>query len=265
MIEAGILALIPGCADGRQPLSTEPLPGGRGCNRVLRVDTDAGRFVLRERQPPLDRPGSAARTELLSQLTAAAAGIAPRVINAAQDGSWLLMDFIDAPLWTEQQLLSGGVERLGEQLALLHSLPVPAAIPIVDTVAIAAGYLRQLGAADPVAADPYLPLLARVQDLSSAMRGLADLAVLNHGDLQLANMLGPEPLLIDWEYAQVVDPTYDIACLLAYYPGLESQLGRLMGSAGLSSLAEQTVLALQRERFACLNRLWKAVQSAKAG
>jgi thiamine kinase-like enzyme len=97
------------------------------------------------------------------------------------------------------------------------------------------------------------------------MHGLADRAVLNHGDLQLANMLGPEPLLIDWEYAQVVDPTYDIACLLAYYPRLEPQLGRLMSCAGLSSLAEQAVLALQRERFACLNRLWNAVDGSKAG
>ncbi len=198
-------------------------------------------------------------------MVAAAAGLAPRVINAALDGSWLLMDFIDAPLWTEQQLLSGGVERLGERLAWLHSLPVPGAIPIVDTVEIAAGYLRQLGAADTAAAEPYLPLLARVQDLSSAMEGMAARAVLNHGDLQLANMLGPEPLFIDWEYAQVVDPTYDIACLLTYYPSLEPQLGRLMSSAGLSSLAEQAVLALQRERFACLNQLWNAVNGSKAG
>ncbi len=265
MIAPEILALIPGCADGRPPLAVQSLPGGRGCNRVLRVDTDEGRFVLRQRQLPLDRPGSAAQTELRSQMVAAAAGLAPRVINAALDGSWLLMDFIDAPLWTEEQLLSGGVERLGERLALLHSLPVPAAVPVVDTVEIAAGYLRQLCATDPAAAEPYLPLLVRVQDLSRAMDGLADQAVLNHGDLQLCNMLGPEPLLIDWEYAQVVDPTYDIACLLAYYPRLEPQLGRLMSCAGLSNLAEQAVLALQRERFACLNRLWNAVNGSKAG
>jgi hypothetical protein len=38
-----------------------------------------------------------------------------------------------------------------------------------------------------------------------------------------------------------------------------------MSCAGLSSLAEQAVLALQRERFACLNRLWNAVNGSKAG
>jgi aminoglycoside phosphotransferase (APT) family kinase protein len=266
MIPADILALVPGCADGQPPLQVVPLPGGRGCNRVLRVDTRAGRFVLRQRQPPLDRPGAAAQMELRSQVLAAGAGLAPRVINAALDGRWLLMDFIDAPLWTEEQLLSaGGVMRLGERLAQLHALPAPAALPAFDPVAIAHGYLGQLRAEDESAAIAHQPLVSRVRELSQAISGLAGDNVLNHGDLQIANMLGAGPVLIDWEYAQIVDATYDIACLLTYYPRLEGQLDRLLGSAGLSNLAEQAVLTLQRDRFACLDRLWAAVHSTKAG
>jgi aminoglycoside phosphotransferase (APT) family kinase protein len=266
MIPADILALVPGCADGRPPLQVLPLPGGRGCNLVLRIDTTAGRFVLRQRQPPLDRPGAAAQMELRSQVLAAAAGLAPRVINAALDGRWLLMDFIDAPLWTEAQLLSAdGVMRLGTRLAQLHALPVPAALPAFDAVAIAHGYIGQLHAVDESVATAHQPLVCRVRELSQAIAGLAGADALNHGDLQIANMLGAAPVLIDWEYAQVVDATYDIACLLTYYPRLEGQLDRLLGSAGLSNLAEQAVLALQRERFSCLDRLWTAVNSTKAG
>jgi thiamine kinase-like enzyme len=97
------------------------------------------------------------------------------------------------------------------------------------------------------------------------MQGLTAAAVLNHGDLQLGNMLGPEPMLIDWEYAQLVDPTYDIACLLTYYPLMEPQLPRLMESAGLSCAGDQAALALQRQRFDCLDQLWAAVNGAKAG
>jgi thiamine kinase len=265
MIPEEILPLIPGCAHGRPPRAVLPLPGGRGCNSVLRVDTEAGRFVLRQRRLPLDRPGSAAHTELRSQVTAAGAGLAPPVVNAALDGSWLLMEFIDAPLWTEQQLFTGGVDRLGERLAQLHSLTVPVTLPVSDIPRIAAGYLQQLRESDPGKAQSLGPLLNRVEQLSLALEGLADKPVLNHGDLQLGNILGPLPFLIDWEYAQIVDPTYDIACLLAYYPALEPQLDRLLGSAGLSNLADQAALSLQRERFACLNRLWEAVNSSKAG
>lgn len=266
MIPAEILRRIPGCSGGRPPQAVQPLPGGRGCNLVLRVDTSEGRFVFRQRQPPLDRPGSAAMTELRCQLAAAVEGIAPGMIDAAPDGSWLLMEFVDAPVWTESRLLSpAAVERVGTRLAQLHTLDVPAGVAPVDTVGIAAGYLQQLREHQPEQAESHLPLLSRVQELSQIMEGIAARAVLNHGDLQAGNMLGNEPMLVDWEYAQVVDPTYDIACLLIYYPRLEAQLGHLMASAGLSNPADHAVLTLQRERFACLNRLWNAVNGLKAG
>lgn len=266
MIPADILALIPGCAEGQPPLLVQKLPGGRGCNLVLRIDTMAGRFVLRQRQPPLDRPGAAAQMELRSQVLAAAVGLAPRVLNAALDGRWLLMDYIDAPLWTEEHLLSAaGVARLGARLAQLHELPIPGGLPAFDALAIANGYFGQLQAVDAAVAAVHKPLLSHVRELSQAISGLAGDNVLNHGDLQIANMLGDAPVLIDWEYAQIVDATYDIACLLTYYPRLEAQLDRLLGSAGLSNLAEQAVLALQRQRFACLDRLWTAVNNTKAG
>src|SRR5690606_30448667 len=86
MIPPHLLALIPGCEEGVPPTSVQPLPGGRGCNVVLRVDTEAGTFVLRQRHTPLDRPGAVALTELRSQMAAASAGLAPRIIQAAVDG-----------------------------------------------------------------------------------------------------------------------------------------------------------------------------------
>jgi aminoglycoside phosphotransferase (APT) family kinase protein len=266
MIPAHLAALVPGCEEGREPKAIQLLPGGRGCNLVLRVDTDAGRFVLRQRQLPLDRPGSAAMTELRCQMAAAAAGIAPRIIQAAMDGSWLLMDFIDANPWSEAHLVSvKGVEQLGLRLAQLHGLAVPRGVPPFDAAGIATGYLEQLRERNPQTAAQFEPLLGEVRGLSQGLAELALPAVLNHGDLQTDNMLGSGPILVDWEYAQLVDSTYDIACLLAYYPGLESQLPLLLESAGLPRGVTTAALGLQRQRFACLNRLWAAVNAPKAG
>jgi thiamine kinase len=266
MIPAHLAALIPGCEEGAPPHLVQALPGGRGCNLVHRVDTDAGRFVLRQRQAPLDRPGARAMTELRCQMAAAAAGLAPRIIQAAMDGSWLLMDYIDAPVWAESTLLSrNGVERLGVRLAQLHGLPVPSQVAPFDAPAIATGTLQQLQAAQPAVVSQFQPLLSRVQELSRQLDAMDMPAVLNHGDLQAANMLGAVPVLIDWEYAQLVDPTYDIACLLTYYPALEPQLPGLLDCAELRYPTVTEALTLQRERFACLNRLWEALHSPKAG
>jgi thiamine kinase len=258
MIPDSVLARIPGCEQGQPPMAIQILPGGRGCNSVLRVDTRDGRFVLRHRHLPLDRPGSVARMELVAHTVAARAGFAPRLIDAAPDGSWMLMPYVEDELWTEARLLSNeGVETLGERLAQVHALPLPQGLPAWDGLAVARQYLQQ----QPQCA----ALLLRVEELVSAINGLTCGAVLNHGDLQHGNLLGPGPMLLDWEYAQLADPTYDIACLLTYYPRMERQLERLLASAGLASLGDRAVLRLQQELFAAINRLWETVNTPKAG
>ena len=266
MIPDSVLVRIPGCEQGLPPMGMQILPGGRGCNSVLRVDTREGRFVLRQRHLPLDRPGSFARMELVAHTVAARSGFAPRVIDAAPDGSWMLMPYVEDELWTEARLLSNeGVETLGERLAQLHALPFPEGLPPWDGLAVARQYLQPLQAEMSRQQAQCAALLPRVEELVSAINGLTCGAVLNHGDLQHGNLLGPGPTLLDWEYAQVADPTYDIACLLTYYPSLERQLERLLASAGLASLGDRAVLRLQQELFAAINRLWEAVNTPKAG
>jgi aminoglycoside phosphotransferase (APT) family kinase protein len=79
---------------------------------------------------------------------------------------------------------------------------------------------------------------------------------INHGDLQMGNLLGPLPLMIDWEYAQVTDPTYDLACLLSYYPALVPFRQTLLSAAELSGPAHLERLNLNLTLFDSLNRLW---------
>ena len=79
---------------------------------------------------------------------------------------------------------------------------------------------------------------------------------INHGDLQVANLIGNPPVLIDWEYAQIAAPTYDIACLLTYYPQLQVWQPDLLAASGLTRPEDLELLGLQKQLFACLNRLW---------
>jgi hypothetical protein len=104
VIPTSILRRIPGCAGGEAPLRVQPLHGGRNVNRNLRIDTRAGRFVLRQRIWEGPRPGADSLREVACHRTAAAAGLAPAVLDAAPDGHWILMDYIEGGMWTPMQL-----------------------------------------------------------------------------------------------------------------------------------------------------------------
>jgi thiamine kinase-like enzyme len=131
---------------------------------------------------------------------------------------------------------------------------------------MARGYLGRIAAVAPEHAGSAERECAVIEAESREMDAFAGQAVLNHGDLMAANLLGGgsgvPPVLVDWEYAQRAHPTWDIACLLAYYPGLERRLDRLLGAADLASAQDRQILSLQRRLFMRLNRLW---QHAEAG
>lgn len=257
MIPPEPLALVPGCEQGRPPLAVDALPGGFGRNEVLRIDTLQGRFVWRRRLGPLDRPGALARAELAAHRCAAAAGLAPGVVSAAADGSWILMEYVDAAPWNEGSLQDDhALQRLGRRLAILHSLSLPAAVGAADALAMAAGYLAVGGSRDPAGAAALQPLAGEVRRMTEELAAGAQRGVLVHGDLTASNLLGPLPVLVDWEYAQAADPGWDLACLLSYYPFLQSRLDPLLAGAGLEGAEDRARIELQRRRFVLLNRLW---------
>jgi len=258
VIEPALLVRVPGCEAGQSPHRIEALSGGRGCNSVVRVDSTAGSFVLRRRHPPLDRPGSFSRNELQCHRIAAEAGLAPRLIDAEEDGAWLLMEYVAAEPWTEERLFTAsGIESLGCQLQRLHALPLTDAVPAIDAARIARGYLQQIARRDAQLAAALSEELPGVEAAVQEIAAASDRSVLNHGDLQVANLLGPAPLLVDWEYAQRTDPLYDVACLLGYYPALQPQQDRLLASCGLDSPQNRQILSLQMRLFVRLNRLWE--------
>ena len=78
-------------------------------------------------------------------------------------------------------------------------------------------------------------------------------------------MVGPLPVLVDWEYAQWTDPTWDVACLVEYYPELQPRLDALLGACGLDSPSDRQVLSLQQRLFRQLNGLWQRAEGEEAG
>ena len=75
---------------------------------------------------------------------------------------------------------------------------------------------------------------------------------INHGDLQVANLIGNPPVFLDWEYAQIAAPTWDLACLLTYYPALQAWQPDLLAASGLFRPGDLELLGLHKQLFACL-------------
>jgi aminoglycoside phosphotransferase (APT) family kinase protein len=262
VIAASILRRIPGCAGGEAPVCVQAMHGGRAVNRNLRIDTREGRFVLRQRISQEPRPGADSLREVACHRTAAAAGVAPAVLDAAPDGSWILMDYVDGGMWTPPRLEAPeGLRSLGACLQRLHAITPPAGFAAFDPVSIAMGYARDIVARDPAAAGEVDTLVARTQQLAVDCAAVAATPVTTHGDVVASNVIGPIPMLVDWEYAQLADPVHDLACLSIYYPDLRRRGEELLDAAGISDGDRVVRLRLHMELFDGLNRLWQQAQA----
>src|SRR5215471_4601349 len=114
VMPASVLRRIPGCAGGEAPLSVQLLHDGRSVNRNLRIDTRAGRFVLRQRIREGPRPGADPLREVACHRAAAGADVAPTLLDAASDGSWILMAYVEGGTWTPARLQDPeGLRTLG--------------------------------------------------------------------------------------------------------------------------------------------------------
>jgi len=264
VIPTWILRRIPGCAGGEAPLSVQLLRGGRNVNRNLRIDTRAGRFVLRQRIEEGPRPGADSLREVACHRAAAAVGVAPAVLDTAPDGGWILMDYIEGGTWTPMQLQSAeGLRTLGARLQRLHAITPPKDVAAFDPGSIATGQARAILERDPAGAAQVDTLVARTQQLAVDCAALAATPVTTHGDLDAGNLVGPVPMLVDWEYAQLADPVYDLACLCVYYPDLRLRGGELLGATGIADADGIVRLRLYTELFDSLNRLWEKAQALR--
>jgi aminoglycoside phosphotransferase (APT) family kinase protein len=158
---------------------------------------------------------------------AAAAGLAPQVECCLPEQGILVLEWLTGRAWTPAEIRRPRrIDAMAALLRRVHSLPLPRPARTGSPAAWIAGYAaaltrREAGRALPSATGPAAPRGAALSRAAQAcLERLAAIgaapAVLCHGDLHRLNVAaGPRLKLLDWEYAHVTDPFWDLAGWIA--------------------------------------------------
>lgn len=219
---------------------------------AVQVEAANGCFVLKRRR---DAAAEDAEIELANTRSAAALGLAPEVCWAAPSGGTMLLRYLDGG--RSFQGSPDEAAALGKVLARLHGSGAAFAGTLV-----AEDVWRALAAGlDAVPED-----LEAAVDAALAQSPSGTSLVPSHGDLVPENILvcpGKAPVLIDWEYAAMADPAWDLAYVIG-----EAELGPRAEGALLESYRQEggkvdpAALAAHKVLTSAVSALWALVQAA---
>ena len=195
-------------------------PLGRGLtNGNYRLSLPSGqRAFLRCGHPDPVRLGIDRATEWQLYQGAVGQGLALPCHHGDPASGLMLLAWCDEPNWAEQPPAPEAQPALlAEVLTRLHRLPVPTVVMAVR--AHSAGYRDRLARVPG-----WLPALERGL---LASREPTDCWLPCHHDLNPANLLGPRPWVIDWEYGAAGHPGFEVASIQRTHGWSEEQRRQL--------------------------------------
>jgi thiamine kinase len=256
LISHDVLVHVPGFSSGGMTARAARLHGGT-VNASFRVDTGAGRFVVRLHDAMAPSLGADHEREAQLHAAAAAAGLAPALVHVDPAHRFMVMEYVAGNVWTSQDFARPDrLTQLGAALHALHSVMPPAVAPYDIPALLKQHHARILETAPGERA-----WLAQLMDRAALALEAAGSRerpnVLIHNDLYHSNLIGQERLyLLDWEYAAVTDPLFDLAGVLAYYPQAAAFSDRLLDASRLASFATPDMLRHATWVYVLLSYFW---------
>ncbi len=185
--------------------------GGGITNQNFRVDVDGESFVLRIGGENTELLGIDRRNEYAANRAAAEIGLAPQVVYFIEPEGYLVTRFLTArPLPRAEISRPENIHRVASALKKLHSLPfIPGAFSAFRTVESYVAIARRYGLNFP---DNIDWLLAQTVEIEAALLKAPFTPRPCHNDLLNENWLDDSHIrLLDWEYAGMGDPAFDLA------------------------------------------------------
>ncbi len=196
---------------GEGPISVERIGSGL-VNETYRVTRGAGRYSMRvPAQYPVDLGLDRAwECDVLER--AGAGGLAPIVECCEPRRGILVSRWVEGAAWTSEQAAQPeNIEKIAQLARRIHSLPLPDVARAMRIEAWIAHYRQTLARH---AADAHPALQSALDERLAALNRLAPPApVLCHSDLHVQNLIATDHglVLLDWEYAHVSEPFWDLA------------------------------------------------------
>lgn len=253
---AEVEAALGGFPQGRELLARGfalcPVTAG-ALNRVVRVTGNGVDWAVRlaggdDAALRVDRVA-----EQTAQETASRCGFAPPLIHADPARGVLVSRWIET-VRSHQALLDepAGIVRLASRLRALHEVSPPSGLRRVDADSVVAGYWPSSTAPEP--AGPVGPRDLTTALAATASRRRSTRPAFCHNDLHLRNVLDDGVLwFIDWEYAGLGDPLFELAAVIGYHDLTDDAVEVLLSTYGGPTAAD---LRPWRLLFDVVHVLW---------
>lgn len=241
---------------GAGPVLIHPLTRGL-VNESCRVERGGRLYALRvagtaSRDLGLDR-----RWECEVLGVAARAGLAPAVEYCDPTRGILITEWVQGRPWsTEEAQRPAAVDAMAHLLRRTHALALPQQARAMNPAAWIAHYAGAAARRGVRESPPVADLRTAAGSHLAALAALPGTdRVLCHGDLHRLNiMVGSRLVLLDWEYAHVSDPLWDLAGWISNNDWAEDSAVLL-----LASYRQRPLEANERTRLRILVWLYEYV------
>jgi thiamine kinase-like enzyme len=234
--------------------------GGGITNHNVKVTRPDGVFVLRVAGRETDVLGIDRSVEHAASRAAAAVGVGPRVVRFVEPEGWLVTEFVEGEIPPPERLREPDqLARVAAAVRAFHDGPgIPGRFEALEVVESYCDAAVGRGATLPDAFADAHELAVRI-----ARRRAAAERRPCHNDLLNANFIdgGKRLTIVDWEYAGMGDPFFDLANFAVNHEldaeGRTALLVAYAGEAGEDGLA---TLDLMRFMSDFREAMWGLVQ-----
>ena len=190
------------------------------------------------------------------------AGIGAPVLLCEPDRHVLVTRYIEGRKWTSRDIRAvANLQRVADALRALHALPIPQSVQKLDLLDAMRRYWNTLIERGLAARAGTPKERERAREYIASLASVAQ-SCLCHNDVHHLNVIdGGRLWLIDWEYAAIGDPYFDLASVCCYH-ALSDELRRVLLRAYWGGDSNESFDRLQRMCwvFNYIRDLWFAVR-----